>query len=51
MIGYHGYVIYQSERAKTRTERMAEDARRGEFAAILSRSWGTLTRRTGHRGR
>jgi hypothetical protein len=48
MIGYHGYTLYQSQRDKTRTERMAEDARRGELAAVLSQSWGALTGR-GHR--
>jgi hypothetical protein len=51
MIGYHGYALYQSERAKTRAELIAEDASRGEFAAIVYHSWGTLTRRTRHRGR
>jgi hypothetical protein len=49
MIGYQGYTLYQSQRAKTRAERVAEDARRGEFAAILYHSWGALTRRAGHR--
>ncbi len=55
MIGYHGYALYQSERTKTRAERMTEDARRGELAAVLFHSWGALTRRAGrsaaaHRG-
>ena len=49
MIGYHGYTLYQSLRAKTRAERIAEDARRGEVAAALSHSWEALTRRAGHR--
>jgi hypothetical protein len=49
MIGYHGYTLYQSQRDKTRAERMAEDARRGELAAVLSHSWGALTWRGGHR--
>jgi hypothetical protein len=49
MIGYHGYTLYQSQREKTRAERMAEDARRGELAAVLSHSWEALTGRVGHR--
>lgn len=49
MIGYHGYVLYQSQRSKTRAERIAEDARRGEMAATLSHSWGALTGRAGRR--
>ncbi len=49
MIGYHGYALYQSERAKSRAERMAEDARRGELAAVWFHSWGALARRAGHR--
>jgi hypothetical protein len=49
MIGYHGYALYQSQRAKTRAERMAEDDRRGELAAVLFHSWGALTRHAGHR--
>jgi hypothetical protein len=49
MIGYHGYTLYQSQRDKTRAERVAEDIRRGELAAVLSNSWGVLTGRAGHR--
>jgi len=49
MIGYHGYTLYQSQRDKTRSERMAEDARRGEMAAVLFHSWEALTGRGRHR--
>jgi hypothetical protein len=49
MIGYHGYTLYQSQRDKTRAERMAEDARRGELAAVLFHSWEALTGHGGHR--
>jgi hypothetical protein len=45
MIGYHGYVLYQSERTKTCAERRAEDARRGEVAAALLHSFQAVTRR------
>jgi hypothetical protein len=45
MIGYHGYALYQSQRAKTRAERVAEDAMRGELAAALLHSWEAVTRR------
>jgi hypothetical protein len=45
VIAYHGYVLYQSQRAKTCAEVRAEDARRGELAAAVSGTWGAVTRR------
>jgi len=41
--GYYGYVLFQAERSKTTTELRAEDARRGELAAALSRASAVLT--------
>jgi hypothetical protein len=40
--GYYGYVL-QAERSRTRAELRAEDARRGELAAALSRASAMLT--------
>jgi hypothetical protein len=41
--GYYGYVLFQAERSKTTAELRAEDARRGELAAALSRASAVLT--------
>ena len=41
--GNHGYVLFQAERSKTATEVRAEDARRGDLAAALSRASAVLT--------
>jgi hypothetical protein len=41
--GDYGYVLFQAERSKTTTELRAEDARRGELAAALSRASAVLT--------
>ena len=40
--GYYSYVL-QAERSRTRAELRAEDARRGELAAALSRASAVLT--------
>jgi hypothetical protein len=43
VFGYYGYVLFQAERSKTTAELRAEDARRGELAAALSRASAVLT--------
>lgn len=48
------YVLFQAERSKTTTELRADDARRGELAAALSRAPAVLTavlHRPSHRRR
>jgi hypothetical protein len=39
----YGYGLFQAERSRTTTELRAEDARRGELAAALSRASAVLT--------
>jgi hypothetical protein len=40
---YHGYMLYEAERSKSAAELRSEDARRGEVAALLRRSWAGWT--------
>jgi hypothetical protein len=42
-VGFYGYALFQAERCKTAAELRAEDARRGELAAALSRAAAVLT--------
>ena len=41
------YMIYQAERTRTPAEQRAEDQRRGELAAALTRPWRRSRRRGG----
>lgn len=43
MFTYHGYMLYEAERSKSAGELRSEDARRGEVAALLCRSWAAWT--------
>ena len=43
----YGYQLYEAERAKTRAEAIADDARRGRAAAAVSRAGRELARTAG----
>ena len=47
---YGGYQLYQVQRAKTRAEILADDARRGRQAAAVFRVRRALTGEAGTRG-
>ena len=47
---YYGYQLYQAERAKTRVEILADDARRGRQAAAVSRGSRALAGEVGAPG-
>jgi hypothetical protein len=44
MMPYQSYQLWATERPKTPAEQHAADARRGEFAAAMSRSFSTVGR-------
>ena len=47
---YDGYQLYQVQRAKTRAEILADDARRGRQAAAVSRGGRALAGQAGAPG-